>query len=287
MDGRKGPLVVDSARRRHAPVGAALTSTPTRGEFQFSELEQQGDWGLKILIVDDDPDLLEAVGLGMQLQWPGAEVVTAEDGEQGLQVFFEQTPDVVLLDVSLPRLDGFEVLRRIRAVSDTPVLMLTARGEELDKVRGLEIGADDYVTKPFSPLELLARIKAILRRVELPPPVRATPSFVAGDLAINFDSHEVTRRGEPVPLTALEYKLLYHLVRNAGHVLTRAGILARVWGDEYRDQSDYLKVYISRLRSKLEDDPDRPRYIITERGLGYRFNRSPSPLPARTRRAPR
>ena len=241
---------------------------------------------MKILIVDDDHDLLEAVGLGMQLQWQGAEVVTATDGEQALDVFFDQQPDVVLLDVGLPRLDGFAVLRRVREVSDTPVLMLTARGEELDKVRGLEIGADDYVTKPFSPLELLARIKAVLRRAELPPPVRATPSFIAGDLAINFDSREVTRRGEVIPLTALEYRLLYHLVRNAGHVLSREALLARVWGDEYRDQSDYLKVYVSRLRSKLEDDPDSPRYILTERGLGYRFARarsSPSSGPAARR----
>ena len=235
---------------------------------------------MKILIVDDDHDLLEAVGLGMQLQWQGAEVVTATDGELGLDVFFEQQPDVVLLDVGLPRLDGFEVLRRIREVSDTPVLMLTARGDELDKVRGLEIGADDYVTKPFSPLELLARIKAVLRRAELPPPVRAAPSFIAGELAINFDSHEVSKRGVAIPLTALEYRLLYHLVRNAGHVLPREALLARVWGDEYRDQSDYLKVYISRLRSKLEDDPDRPRYILTERGLGYRFARPRGPAPA-------
>jgi DNA-binding response OmpR family regulator len=241
---------------------------------------------MKILIVDDDRDLLEAVGLGMQLQWQSAEVVTAEDGEQGLDVFFEQTPDVVLLDVGLPRLDGFEVLRRIREVSDTPVLMLTARGEELDKVRGLEIGADDYVTKPFSPLELLARIKAVLRRAELPPPVRATPSLVTGDLAINFDSHEVTKRGVVVPLTALEYRLLYHLVRNAGHVLPREALLARVWGDEYRDQSDYLKVYISRLRGKLEDDPDHPRYILTERRLGYRFARAVGTTPP-ARPAPR
>jgi DNA-binding response OmpR family regulator len=232
---------------------------------------------VKILIVDDDDDLLEAVGLGMQLQWQGADVVTAADGEAGLEAFFEHAPDVVLLDVGLPRLDGFEVLRRIREVSDTPVLMLTARGEELDKVRGLEIGADDYVTKPFSPLELLARIKAVLRRADLPPPVRAMPSFVAGDLAVNFDSREVTKRGEPIALTALEYRLLYHLVRNAGHVLPREALLARVWGDEYRDQSDYLKVYISRLRSKLEDDPDRPRYIVTERGLGYRFARASTP----------
>ena len=235
---------------------------------------------MKILIVDDDQDLLEAVGLGMQLQWQAAEVITAADGELGLQSFFEQTPDVVLLDVGLPRLDGFEVLRRIRQTSDTPVLMLTARGDELDKVRGLEIGADDYVTKPFSPLELLARIKAVLRRAELPPPIRAMPSFVSGDLSINFDSHQVTKKGEPVPLTALEYRLLYHLVRNAGHVLPRQSLLARVWGDEYRDQSHYLKVYISRLRGKLEDDPERPKHILTERGLGYRFARAAN-APAR------
>jgi DNA-binding response OmpR family regulator len=228
---------------------------------------------MKILIVDDDHDLLEAVGLGLQLQWQGVEVVSATDGEQGLEVFFAESPDVVLLDVGLPRLDGFEVLRRIRAVSDTPVLMLTARGEELDKVRGLEIGADDYVTKPFSPLELLARIKAILRRADLPPPVRAMPSFVSGNLTVNFDSREVTKGGKSVPLTALEYRLLYQLVRNAGHVMPRAALLARVWGEEYRDQADYLKVYVSRLRAKLEDDPDRPRYILTERGLGYRFAR--------------
>ena len=228
---------------------------------------------MKILIVDDDHDLLEAVGLGLQLQWQGVEVANATDGEQGLEVFFAESPDVVLLDVGLPRLDGFEVLRRIRAVSDTPVLMLTARGEELDKVRGLEIGADDYVTKPFSPLELLARIKAILRRADLPPPVRAVPSFVSGDLAVNFDSREVTKGGRPIPLTALEYRLLYQLVRNAGHVMPREALLARVWGEEYRDQADYLKVYVSRLRAKLEDDPDRPRYILTERGLGYRFSR--------------
>ncbi|MBA2450130.1 MAG: response regulator transcription factor [Chloroflexi bacterium] len=239
---------------------------------------------MQILIVDDDDDLLEALAIGMQLQWQDAEVVTAGDGELGLQAFFERSPDVVLLDVGLPRLDGFAVLRRIREVSDTPVIMLTARGDELDKVRGLEIGADDYVTKPFSPLELLARIKAVLRRTDLPPPTRAMPSFVADELAVNFDSHEVTKRGAPIALTALEYRLLYHLVRNAGHVLSREALLARVWGDQYRDQADYLKVYISRLRSKLEDDPEHPRYILTERGLGYRFARPPHPVSTQARR---
>jgi two-component system KDP operon response regulator KdpE len=232
---------------------------------------------MKILIVDDDHDLLEALGIGLQLQWQGVDVLTATDGEAALTMFFDQTPDVVLLDVGLPRLDGFEVLRRIRQVADTPVLMLTARGEELDKVRGLEIGADDYVTKPFSPLELLARIKAVLRRSELPPPVRAAPSFRADDLTVNFDSQEVRRGEQAISLSATEYRLLVQLVRNAGHVVPRETLLARVWGDEYRDQSDYLKVYISRLRAKLEDDPERPRFIQTERGLGYRFARSRAP----------
>jgi two-component system KDP operon response regulator KdpE len=231
---------------------------------------------MKILIVDDDHDLLEALGLGLQLQWQGVTLVTATDGESALDRFFDEAPDVVLLDVGLPRLDGFEVLRRIRQVSDVPVLMLTARGEELDKVRGLEIGADDYVTKPFSPLELLARIKAVLRRSELPPPVRAAASFRADDLTVNFDSQEVQRRGQAIPLSATEYRLLYQLVRNAGHVMPRETLLARVWGDDYRDQTDYLKVYISRLRAKIEDDPERPRFIQTERGLGYRFVRAPA-----------
>ncbi len=229
---------------------------------------------MKILIVDDDHDLLEALGLGLQLQWQGVDVVTATDGEGALDAFFEHLPDVVLLDVGLPRLDGFAVLKRIRQVSDTPVLMLTARGEELDKVRGLEIGADDYVTKPFSPLELLARIKAVLRRTELPPPVRVAPSFRAGDLTVNFESQEVRRGQHTVPLSTTEYRLLYHLVRNAGHVVPRETLLARVWGDESRDQTDYLKVYVSRLRAKLEENPEHPRLILTERGLGYRFARS-------------
>ena len=173
----------------------------------------------------------------------------------------------------MPDLNGFEVLRRIRQVSDTPVLMLTAKGEEMDKVKGLELGADDYITKPFSHLELFARIKAVLRRAELPPPITASPSFTAGDLAINFSSREVTVRSQVVKLTPTEYKLLYQLVRNAGRVLPHETLLAKVWGDEYRDEVDYLKVYVSRLRNKVERDPEHPQYILTERGLGYRFAR--------------
>jgi two-component system, OmpR family, KDP operon response regulator KdpE len=232
---------------------------------------------MKLLVVDDDRNIVEAVTLGFQLQWQECEVITAYDGEKGLDLFFEEQPEVVILDVALPEMNGFEVLRRIRQVSDVPVLMLTAKGEEMDKVKGLELGADDYITKPFSHLELFARIKAVLRRAELPPPISAAPSFSVGELAINFESRTVTLQGRPIKLTPTEYNLLYHLVRNAGRVLAHETLLAKVWGDEYRNDVDYLKVYVSRLRNKLEDNPDTPRYILTERGLGYRFSR---PVPA-------
>ncbi|HEX5504739.1 MAG TPA: response regulator transcription factor [Thermomicrobiales bacterium] len=234
---------------------------------------------MKILLVDDDPHILDALSVGLQLQWQDAEVFVAADGEAGLRQFYEQTPDVVVLDVTMPRRSGFDVLREIRRVSDVPVLMLTARGEETDQVRGLELGADDYLVKPFSHLVLLARIKAVLRRAELPPPVRALPDFVAGDLAINYQSHEVTVGGAPVKLTPVEYKLLYHLARNAGRLMPHQALLDRVWGADYVATTDYLKVFVSRLRAKLER-PGGPHYIETERGLGYRFARPRDVAPA-------
>jgi DNA-binding response OmpR family regulator len=229
---------------------------------------------MKILVVDDDPHILDALAVGFQLQWQDAQVVTARDGEQGLQAFYDHSPDVVLLDVSMPRMTGFEVLKEIRAVSDVPVLMLTARGEETDQVRGLELGADDYVVKPFSHLALLARVKAVLRRAEMPPPIHAMPDFVAGDLAINFQSHEVTLGGQLVRLTPVEYKLLYHLVRNVGRLMPHQALLDRVWGAEHDATTDDLKVFVSRLRSKIEQRGG-PRRIETERGMGYRFLRQP------------
>jgi DNA-binding response OmpR family regulator len=233
---------------------------------------------LKFLIVDDDKAIVEAVTIGLQFQWQDAEVYSAPDGEKGLDVFFDKSPDVTLLDVNMPNMNGFEVLQRIRELSDAPVLMLTARGDEMSKVRGLELGADDYLVKPFSHLELFARIKAVLRRSELPSPISAAPSFVSGDVSVNFDSREVTVGGEPVKLTPTEYKLLYQMVRNAGRVLPFDTLLSKVWGDEYRGDMDYLKTYISRLRKKLADDPDNPRYIITERSVGYRFARINPPV---------
>jgi two-component system KDP operon response regulator KdpE len=227
---------------------------------------------MKILVVDDDPRLREALEVGLQLQWQDAQVLVANDGEAGLELFFHEEPDVALLDVSMPRMNGFDVLREIRRVSDVPVIMLTARGEDVDQVRGLELGADDYVPKPFSHLALMARIKAVIRRAEMPPPVESLPDFTAGDLAIHFQNQEVTLAGEPVKLTPIEYKLLYHLVRNAGHLMPHQALLDRVWGADYDAGPEYLKVFISRLRAKLRR-PGGSDFIETERGRGYRFVR--------------
>jgi two-component system KDP operon response regulator KdpE len=227
---------------------------------------------MKLLVIDNDPRLRDALEVGVQLQWQDAQVITASDGETGLDMFFEQTPDVVLLDVSMPRMNGFEVLKQVRRVSDTPVIMLTARGDEVDQVRGLELGADDYVAKPFSHLALMARIKAVLRRAQMPPPIQALPDFTAGDLAIHFQNREVAVGGRQVKLTPVEYKLLYHLVRNAGHLMPHQALLDRVWGSDYGAGPEYLKVFISRVRGKLRD-AGGPEFIQTERGRGYRFIR--------------
>ena len=226
---------------------------------------------MRILVVDDEPDVIESLRLGFTLQWREIDVLAATSGEGALDVVEQEHPDVVLLDIGLPDIDGFEVLRRIRAFSDVPVLMLTARDDAMDKVKGLELGADDYVTKPFNHLELMARLRAVLRRVSMPAPVSRAPSFRAHDLEVDFAAQEARLHGDRLELTPTEYKLLYHLVRNAGHVLPHATLLAKVWGREYVDEVDYLRVYVRRLRDKLGDDPDRPRYIRTERGLGYRF----------------
>ena len=226
---------------------------------------------MRILVVDDEPDVVESVRLGFTLQWREVDVLGAGTGEAALDVVEHEHPDIVLLDVGLPDMDGFEVVRQIRAFSDVPVVMLTARDDAMDKVKGLELGADDYVTKPFNHLELMARVKAVLRRHEMPAPTTRSPSFRSGDLEVDFAAHEARLKGVHLDLTPTEYKLLYHLVRNAGHVLQHGTLLAKVWGREYVDEVDYIRVYIRRLRDKLGDDPDDPRYIQTVRGLGYRF----------------
>jgi len=225
---------------------------------------------MNILVIDDDPQILDALAVGFQLQWQDARVITAGDGETGLKAFYDHQPDLVVLDVVLPGKNGLEVLQEIRQVSDVPVIMLTARGQETDQVRGLELGADDYVVKPFGHMALIARVKAVMRRADLPSPTRAVPDFVCGDLTMDFESHRVTLRGTPVRLTPLEYRLLYHLVRNAGRLMPHDALLRRVWGEDYGATTDHLKVFISRLRAKIEPK-DEPGFIETERGLGYRF----------------
>jgi two-component system KDP operon response regulator KdpE len=232
---------------------------------------------MKILVVDDAPEVVESVRLGFMVQWREVDVLAAATGQEALDLVEREAPDLVLLDIGLPDMDGYQVLDDIRLFSDVPVVMLTARDDTIDKVKGLELGADDYVTKPFNHLELLARVKAVLRRLDMPAPKSRAPSFQAGDLEVDFAAQEARLRGARLELTPTEYKLLYHLVRNAGRVLTHGTLLAKVWGREYVDEVDYVRVYIRRLRDKLGDDPEQPRYIRTERGVGYRFLVAASP----------
>jgi DNA-binding response OmpR family regulator len=194
----------------------------------------------------------------------------ASSGAEALEHFAAETPDLVILDVAMPPPDGFEVLRRIRQTSSVPVLMLTVRNATIDKVRALELGADDYLTKPFDHLELMARLRALLRRSHLTQQALEA-DVVAGDLAINLTNRSVWLRGEEVRLTATEFRLLEELVRHAGAVLSPQLLLERVWGEDWIGDPDYVKVFVRRLRQKLSDDAERPTYIQTERGSGYRF----------------
>jgi two-component system KDP operon response regulator KdpE len=228
---------------------------------------------MKVLVVDDEPDIVEVVTLTFTLRWPDAEVLHAATGTQGIEFAGAESPGIIILDIGLPDMDGFQVCDQVRRFSDVPIIMLTARHDEVDKVRGLELGVDDYITKPFSHLELLARARAVLRRSESQVPAAEGPPFVAGPLRIDYASREVTVEGKPVKLTPIEYGILYHLSRNENRVLTFRTLLAKVWGREYVDEVDYLKVHIQHLRRKLGDDPDNQPMIVNERGVGYKFVR--------------
>jgi two-component system KDP operon response regulator KdpE len=223
----------------------------------------------RILIVDDEERMVRFIRLN--LEHDGFQVLEAFNGTQAINKIRSNLPDLVLLDVMMPDMDGFEVLRIIREVSRVPVIMLTAKGEEEDRVRGLEMGADDYITKPFSPRELVSRVRAVLRRTETVGTTTHGLIEVDDRLKIDFDRHEVWVEGQLVQLRPTEYRLLYHLVQNAGWVLTHDQILTKVWGYEYRDEPHYVRLYINYLRQKLEQDPASPKYILTERGIGYRF----------------
>lgn len=225
---------------------------------------------MKVLVVDDEPEIIEVVNLCFGLRWPEAQVVSATNAEDALESIEAHAPDLVLLDIVLPGMDGFSLCQEIRAFSDVPIVMLSARDAEVDKVRGLEMGADDYITKPFSHLELLARVRAVLRRYQNQLPA-VGEVFESGELRIDYASRTVSVNGTTVRLTPTEYSLLFHLTRNAGRVLPHHTLLAKVWGREYTDEIDYLKVYVRRLRQKLEGDPDMIGKIVSERGVGYKF----------------
>jgi DNA-binding response OmpR family regulator len=225
--------------------------------------------GKLILVVDDEKRMVRFIRLN--LEQDGFQVISAFNGNEALDQVRRNLPNLILLDVMMPDIDGFEVLRRIREVSTVPVIMLTAKGEEDDRVRGLELGADDYVSKPFSPRELVSRVKAVLRRTETVTGDAANVIEVDDWLKLDFNRREIWAGGELVQLRPTEYRLLYHLVQNAGWVVTHEQLLTKVWGFEYRDEPHYVRLYINYLRKKIEKDPANPEYILTERGVGYRF----------------
>ncbi len=227
-----------------------------------------------ILLVDDEPRLTAMMRLNLETD--GLRVHVAASGREALDALREEMPDLILLDVMMPNMDGFETLRRIRLASQVPVIMLTAMNEENDRIRGLELGADDYVNKPFNYREVLSRIRAVLRRHYLPAPATMGLITVDDRLTIDFQKREVLINGERVNLRPTEYRLLYHLVQRAGYVVNHNDLLARVWGPEYHDETHYLRLYVTYLRQKIERDPANPVYILTERGVGYRFAALPT-----------
>ncbi len=223
----------------------------------------------RILVVDDEPRIIDFIRMNLELE--GFQVLEARNGLEALEVIRTRLPDLVILDIMMPELDGFETLRMLREFSSIPVIMLTAKGEEDDKVRGLELGADDYVPKPFGPRELSARMRAVLRRGEMPSTPSQTILTIDDHLSVDFNQREVIVESERIKLRPTEYRLLYHLIENAGWTVPHEQLLAKVWGYEYRDEAHYVRLYVNYLREKIEPDPTNPRYILTERGVGYRF----------------
>jgi len=228
----------------------------------------------RILIVDDEPQITRVLRTGLGTR--GYDVRVAADGETALDTFNDWHPDLVITDLAMPNMNGLELCRRLRLISQVPIIVLSVRGEEKTKVEALDAGADDYVTKPFGIEELLARMRASLRRVPVAVMEDATSMiFEAGDFRLDLGSHSVTVKGREIHLTPKEFELLAHLVRHAGRVLTHRALLAAIWGGNYVEQTEYLRVFIGQLRKKIEPDPSAPRYILTEPWIGYRFNAEP------------
>jgi DNA-binding response OmpR family regulator len=223
-----------------------------------------------ILAVDDEPRVVKL--LKANLEPSGYAVLTAVNGEQALEIVERELPDLVLLDVMLPKMDGYAVCRRIREFSAVPVIMLTARSEQVDLIHGFEMGADDYLTKPFAVAELLMRVQAVLRRSKWPEEIVSRQGFKAGPIEIDFAQHLVTSAGEAVKLTPTEYRLLTYMASNPNRVLAHRELLRAVWGPEYGEETEYLRVYIRYLRQKLEPEPAEPQYFLTQPGTGYMFH---------------
>ena len=225
----------------------------------------------RILVVDDEPQIGRVLRTGLRTH--GYDVRVAADGLSALETFNDWRPDLVVTDLSMPNLEGLELCRRLRALSQLPIIVLSVRGEERTKVEALDAGADDYVTKPFGMDELRARVRAQLRRAAAQPQTGPPPAVLeVGDFRLDMDARSVFVRGEEVHLTPKEYDLLVHFVRNAGKVLTHHNLLGAVWGGDYTEQGEYLRVFVGQLRKKLEPNPSSPRYILTEPWVGYRFN---------------
>ena len=227
----------------------------------------------RILVVDDELSIIKFLRANLEAR--DYEVLAAMDGAEALHTIEMELPDLVILDIMMPKIDGFEVCRRLREWSQISIIMLSARGDERDKVKCLDLGADDYITKPFGATELIARVKAVLRRTETVGSIPTQPSFTSSDLQINFVNRQVTVAGKEVKLTPTEYSLLQEFVLNAGKVLTHTYLLNKVWGSEYSEDTQYLHVFVRRLRAKLEPDPTNPRYIMTVPGVGYQFKNTP------------
>ena len=220
---------------------------------------------MKVLLIEDDKDIIDAISLAFQIRWPEANVVSTRLGEKGVELVESEAPDIVILDLGLPDINGFEVLRQVRLFSNVPTIILTVRSDEADVVKGLEWGADDYITKPFRQLEFLARVKALIRRQS--PSEEET--LVCGRLRLDATTGQLHYDGKEIALTITESHILNHLMKNAGHVVTHSSLAEAVWGDDYPGVADSLKVHIRRLREKIEADPSHPQLILTKAGVGY------------------
>ena len=220
---------------------------------------------MKVLLIEDDREIIEAISLAFQIRWPEAELVSTRLGEKGVELVESEAPDIVILDLGLPDINGFEVLRQIRLFSHVPTIILTVRSDEADIVKGLEWGADDYITKPFRQMEFLARVKALIRRRS--PSEEET--LVSGPLRLDATTGQLYCNGREIALTITESHILGHLMKNAGHVVTHMSLAEAVWGDDYPGVADSLKVHIRRLREKIEVDPSDPQLILTKTGVGY------------------